>query len=146
MSQNIKVLDLAAVKAKQALEDAGEWYNYDEGGSYLVAFIGREDFARRLNRLEEMARQSRPDLKKKDSRGNWTKKLPAELSEEIGYRAMFGTLVLGWKAVGDPCEEFTEDNFVAVMQAVRGLGNAILEFSSERENYRAEQAEQNLGK
>lgn len=145
MSQKAKILNLDEVRIKQEHEDAGEWYTYDEGGRYLVAFIGREDFSRKLNRLEEMVRQSRPDLKKKDARQNYIKKLPPEIAEENAHRAMFGTIVLAWECVGEPLIEFTEDNFVAVMGQVRGLASAILDFSSERENYRKEQTEQNTG-
>lgn len=145
MSQTAKILDLNVIKAKQEQEDAGEWFTYEEGGRFLVAFIGRDDFSRKLNRLEEMVRLQRPDLKKKDARQNYIKKLPPEIAEENGYRAMYGTLVLAWENVGAPPIEFTEENFVAVFRQVRGLGNAILEFSGERENYRKEQIEQNAG-
>lgn len=140
-----KILSINDVKAKQEKEDAGEWYTYDEGGKFLVAFIGREDFARKLNRLEDSIRQSRPDLKKKDGRQNYVKKLPSEMSEEIGFKAMYGTLVLDWANIDPTYSEFTEENFVKVLKAVRGLGNAILEFSSERENFHREQIEENAG-
>lgn len=147
MSQTAKILDLNAILAKQQKEDSGEWFRYEEGGEFLVAFIGREDFSRRLNRLEEQARLARPELKKKDQRGNYIKKLPAEVTEEIGARAMFGSIVLDWRQIqrGGAHIDFTEDEFVSVVKAVRGLGNAILEFASERENYHREQVEADLG-
>ena len=72
----------------------------------------------------------------------------AEVAEEIGARAMFGSIVLGWSSItsdGATPLEFTEENFVTVLKSVRGLGNAILEFSSERENYHREQVEANAG-
>ncbi len=145
MSQTVRTLNLDAIRIKQEQEDAGEWFIYEDGGRFLVAFIGRDDFSRKLNRLEEMVRMQRPDLKKKDARQNYIKKLPPDIAEENGYRAMFGTIVLAWERVGEPPIEFTEENFVAVFKQVRGLGNAILEFSGERENYRKEQVEKNAG-
>lgn len=147
MSQTAKILNLEEIRAKQAREDSGEPFRFEDGGTFTVAFIGREDFSRRLARLEEQARLARPELKKKDQRGNYTKKLPPEVAEEIGARAMFGSIVLGWKDIknGDEFLEFTEDNFVLVLKAVRGLGNAILEFASERENYHREQVEADAG-
>jgi len=140
-----KILSISDMKAKQEKEDSGEWYTYDEGGKFLVAFIGREDFAKKLNRLEDSIRQSRPDLKKKDGRQNYVKKLPPEMSEEIGFKAMYGTLILDWDNIDPAYSEFTEVNFVTVLKAVRGLGNALLEFSSERENFHREQIEDNAG-
>jgi len=147
MSQTAKILDLNAVRAKQEREDSGEPFHFEDGGTFTVAFIGREDFSRRLARLEEQARLQRPELKKKDGRGNFIKKLPTEVAEEIGARAMFGTIVLDWSNVksGEGFLDFTEENFVLVLKAVRGLGNAILEFASERENYHREQTEADSG-
>lgn len=147
MSQKAKILNLDAIRAKQEREDAGEPFRFEDGGVFCVAFIGREDFSRRLARLEELARMQRPELKKKDARGNYIKKLQPEVTEEIAARAMFGTIVLGWGDVSSDGKllDFTEENFVMVLKAVRGLGNAILEFSSERENYHREQVEADSG-
>lgn len=148
MSQTAKILNLNDVREKQQREDSGEPFHFEDGGTFTVAFIGREDFARRLSRLEDQARLARPELKKKDARQNYIKKLPPEVAEEIGARAMFGSIVLGWSNVsadGVTPLEFTEDNFVTVMKSVRGLANAILEFASERENYHREQLEADSG-
>jgi hypothetical protein len=148
MSQTAKILNISEIKAKQEREDSGEPFHFEDGGTFTVAFIGREDFSRRLARLEDQARLARPELKKKDQRGNYIKKLPPEVAEEIGARAMFGSIVLGWSSItadGITPLEFTEENFVTVLKSVRGLGNAILEFSSERENYHREQVEANAG-